>query len=102
MFTGVDSVQQLASGINEELKYQNKELDKLDEDVQGNLTNIQRVNASLNKMLEENKNCSMWTIVILTIIVIIMCKFFDKFYHSRKFYQKITIDDILSVFFHSS
>lgn len=71
----VDRLETISKSVNEELKDQERMLNKLDDDLDsaGNKMNV--VMASLSKLLKTKDNCQIWTIVILFAILVILGKF---------------------------
>lgn len=77
----VDGLGRMANEIREEVQEQNVLLTKLGDEVDdaGNKMNV--VTASLAKLLKTKDGCQIWTIVILTFILILLSKsFFVAFF----------------------
>ena len=70
----VDRLGQIGKDIHEEVAEQNVLLDSLGNEVDdaGNKMNV--VQASLSKLLKTKDGCQIWTIVILTFILILLSK----------------------------
>jgi|SwirhisoilCB3_FD_contig_91_1479196_length_974_multi_3_in_0_out_0_1 chromosome segregation ATPase len=62
----------MATDINQELKEQNKMLNKLDEDLDDAGNKMNFVMAQLSKLLKTKDGCQIWTIVILAVILILL------------------------------
>lgn len=71
---GVDRLHVLAKDIDKELKEQNKLLDEFGNEVDESKSKLDTVMQSLDKLLQSKDGCQIWTIVILTLIVVIMSK----------------------------
>jgi len=70
--TAVDRLGEIGRGINEELKEQNVLLDKLGNEVDDASSRMNTVQAALEKLLKTKDGCQIWTIVILTFILILL------------------------------
>jgi hypothetical protein len=70
--SAVDRLGALGKEVNIELKEQNRMLDELEDDLDdaGNKMNI--VTAKLAKLLKTKDGCTIWTVVILTLIFVIL------------------------------
>ncbi len=68
----VDRLGDMGRGINEELREQNRMLDELDDDLDeaGNKMNF--VMAKLAKLLATKDGCMLWTIIILTLLLVVL------------------------------
>lgn len=77
----VDRLGQIGKDIHEEVAEQNVLLDSLGNEVDdaGNKMNV--VTASLSKLLKTKDGCQIWTIVILTFILILLSKSPFYFYN---------------------
>lgn len=71
----VDRLGAIGKDIHDEVKEQNSLLDSLGNEVDdaGNKMNV--VTASLSKLLQTKDGCQIWTIVILTFILILLSKY---------------------------
>ena len=76
----VDTVGVMAKDINQELKEQDKLLDALGNEIDENKTRLDTVMQSLSKLLKTKDGCQIWTIVILTVILIILSKLKAYYY----------------------
>lgn len=70
----VDSVGVMAKDIHQELKEQDKLLDALGNEIDDNKTRLDTVMQSLSKLLKTKDGCQIWTMVILTLILVILSK----------------------------
>jgi len=68
----VDRVQDMAVGINSELKTQNRMLNDLDQDLDEATEKMNFVMGKLAKLLKTKDTCQIWTILALTLILIIL------------------------------
>jgi t-SNARE complex subunit (syntaxin) len=70
----VDGLGRMATEIREEVQEQNVLITKLGDEVDdaGNKMNV--VTASLSRLLQTKDSCQIWTIVILTLILILLSK----------------------------
>lgn len=70
----VDGLGRMASEIREEVQEQGVLLNKLGEEVDDAGAKMDVVTASLSKLLQTKDGCQIWTIVILTLILILLSK----------------------------
>eukprot|EP00520_Triparma_pacifica_P007552 CAMPEP_0118647504 /NCGR_PEP_ID=MMETSP0785-20121206/8641_1 /TAXON_ID=91992 /ORGANISM="Bolidomonas pacifica, Strain CCMP 1866" /LENGTH=234 /DNA_ID=CAMNT_0006539601 /DNA_START=173 /DNA_END=874 /DNA_ORIENTATION=+ len=68
----VDRVGVLAGNINEELGRQNKMIDELGEDLDEAEERMGAVMGKLSKLLKTKDSCQLWTIISLTLILIVL------------------------------
>ena len=70
--SAVDRLDHLGREVNSELKEQNLMLNELDDelDAAGNKMNV--VQAQLAKLLKTKDGCTIWTIVVLTLIFLVL------------------------------
>ncbi len=71
----VDRVGNMAKTINVEVKGQGIMLDGLDHDINDASNRMTTVQEALQKLLKTKDGCQIWTIVILTVILVILSKF---------------------------
>lgn len=71
----VDRLGHIAKDIHEEVQEQNVLLDALGNEVDDAGRKMDVVTASLSKLLKTKDGCQIWTIVILTLILILLSKF---------------------------
>lgn len=72
----VDRVGVMAKEINTEVKEQSIMLDGLDRDINDASNRLNVVQEALGKLLKTKDGCQIWTVVILTLILILLSKFF--------------------------
>lgn len=70
----VDRVHEHAKAINSEVKEQNVMLDQLGNDVDQASSNLAVVQEALGKLLKTKDGCQIWTVVILTLILVLLSK----------------------------
>ena len=68
----VDRLGDMGRGIHEELREQNQMLDQMDDDLDEAGEKMNFVMAKLAKLLKTKDGCMIWTIVILTFILVIL------------------------------
>lgn len=71
----VDRVGVMAKEINTEVKEQNILLDGLDRDISDASSRLDVVQEALGKLLKTKDGCQIWTVVILTLILVLLSKF---------------------------
>ena len=69
----VDRVGVIAGAINEELSDQNKMLDELEGDLDDAEERMGMVMGKLSKLLKTKDGCQLWTIVSLTLVLVVLC-----------------------------
>mmetsp|Transcript_46486 Transcript_46486/g.105014 ORF Transcript_46486/g.105014 Transcript_46486/m.105014 type:complete len:247 (+) Transcript_46486:144-884(+) len=69
---GVDRLHEMGQGINEELKQQNKMLNELDRDLDEAAEKMNFVMGKLAKLLKTKDTCQIWTIIILTLVLVLL------------------------------
>ena len=69
----VDRVGVLAGTINEELAVQNKMIDELGEDLDEAEERMGAVMGKLSKLLKTKDGCQLWTIISLTLVLVVLC-----------------------------
>jgi len=69
---GVDRLNELSVGINQELKLQNKMLNDLDRDVDEAAEKMNFVMGKLARLLKTKDSCQIWVILILTFVLILL------------------------------
>jgi hypothetical protein len=77
----VDRLGKIGKDINEEVKEQNVLLDALGNEVDDAHNRMDVVTASLSKLLQTKDGCQIWTIVILTFILILLSKYCYVYMH---------------------
>lgn len=70
--SAVDRLDHLGREVNHELKEQNAMLDDLDDELDAAGNKMNAVQASLAKLLKTKDGCTIWTIVVLTLIFIVL------------------------------
>jgi hypothetical protein len=70
--TAVDRLHDLGKAVNVELKEQNLLLEGLDDDLDSAGNKMNDVMSGLSKLLKTKDGCTIWTIVILTLILILL------------------------------
>jgi len=68
----VDTLGRMGNEINEELREQNIMLNKLDDDLDDAGERMNFVMAKLGKLLKTKDSCQIWSIIILTLILVIL------------------------------
>ncbi|RYH30688.1 hypothetical protein EON65_04435 [archaeon] len=83
--SAVDRVGEMAKTINTEVKEQSIMLDGLDTDINDASSRLNTVQEALGKLLKTKDGCQIWTIVILTAILMLLSKhfFFYDLYHTH-------------------
>jgi uncharacterized Zn-binding protein involved in type VI secretion len=71
----VDRLGKIGKDIHEEVHEQGVLLDSLEREVDDNSAKMNVVTASLSKLLQTKDGCQIWTIVILTFMLILLSKF---------------------------
>ena len=71
--SAVDRVGNIAITINEELGTQNKMLDELATDLDDAEEKLGVVMGKLGKLLKTKDGCQLWTIVSLTLVLVVLC-----------------------------
>ena len=71
--SAVDRVGNLASTINVELSAQNKMIDELGEDLDEAEARMGLVMGKLSKLLKTKDGCQLWTIIMLTLVLLVLC-----------------------------
>ena len=72
--SAVDRVGEMAKTINTEVKEQSIMLDGLDQDINDASSRLNTVQEALGKLLKTKDGCQIWTIVILTAILMLLSK----------------------------
>ena len=75
----VDRLGKIGQEINEEVREQSVMLDELGNEIDDNADRMNVVQAALAKLLKTKDGCKIWTIVILTLILILLSK--SQFMH---------------------
>jgi len=70
--SAVDKLGEIGRDVGQELREQNMMLDKLEQDVDDVNTKMNFVMASLGRLLKTKDGCTIWTIVILFLILCIL------------------------------
>lgn len=73
--SAVDRVGEMAKTINTEVKEQSIMLDGLDQDINDASSRLNTVQEALGKLLKTKDGCQIWTIVILTAILMLLSKY---------------------------
>lgn len=68
----VDRLQDIATGVNEEVKLQSGLLDDLEKDLDGASSKMDYITHKLGKLLKTKDGCQIWTIVILFVILVVL------------------------------
>mmetsp|Transcript_14830 Transcript_14830/g.26285 ORF Transcript_14830/g.26285 Transcript_14830/m.26285 type:complete len:247 (+) Transcript_14830:418-1158(+) len=68
----VDRVNDMAVGINEELKTQNQMLKTLEEDIDEAAEKMNFVMGKMAKLLKTKDTCQIWTVIILTLVLVLL------------------------------
>lgn len=69
---GVDRLNELGQNINEELKVQNQMLSDLDRDIDEAAEKMNFVMGKLARLLKTKDTCQLWTVLILTVILVVL------------------------------
>ncbi|GMH57573.1 hypothetical protein TrST_g3973 [Triparma strigata] len=69
----VDRVGNMAEAINVELGVQNKMIDELGEDLDEAEARMGMVMGKLSKLLKTKDGCQLWTIITLTLVLLVLC-----------------------------
>lgn len=76
----VDRLGQIARDVNQEVREQNVMLDGLERDIDEGQSQMNVVQEALSKLLRTKDGCQIWTIVALTLILILLSKYsFNSF-----------------------
>lgn len=69
---GVDRLNEMSSNIHQELQVQNRMLNDLDRDLDEAAEKMNFVMGKLAKLLKTKDSCQIWTVVLLTLILILL------------------------------
>lgn len=76
----VERLGKMGEAVNTELKEQSRLLDSLDQEMGDASEKMNFVQAKLSKLLKTKDGCQIWTVVILTVILVILGNGYDAIF----------------------
>ena len=75
---GVDTLNQVAVNINQELAYQDPIVDEIQEEVEENIVEIEEQNEGLDKLLAYGSNCCLGLTIVMELLLFILIWYIFK------------------------